>query len=45
LLLHLGSQRQDKMHRLLGPLIEQLKQRGYSFARVDELLPVPPTQK
>lgn len=45
LLLHLGSQRQDKMHRLLGPLIEQLKQRGYSFARVDELLPVSPTQQ
>lgn len=40
LLLHLGSQRQDKMHLLLGPLIESLKDRGYSFARVDELLPL-----
>ena len=40
LLLHLGSQRQDKMHVLLGPLIEELKRRGYAFARVDELLPL-----
>ena len=40
LLLHLGSQRQDKMHRLLGPLLDELKRRGYVFARVDELLPI-----
>jgi peptidoglycan/xylan/chitin deacetylase (PgdA/CDA1 family) len=38
LLLHLGSQRADKMHVLLGPLLEELLRRGYSFARVDELL-------
>ncbi|WP_428938881.1 polysaccharide deacetylase family protein [Fontivita pretiosa] len=38
LLLHLGSQRQDKTWKLLEPLIEELKRRGYSFARVDELL-------
>jgi peptidoglycan/xylan/chitin deacetylase (PgdA/CDA1 family) len=42
LLLHLGSQRRDKMHVLLGPLLDRLKQRGYSFARVDELLPLEP---
>jgi len=42
LLLHLGSQRQDKLHVLLGPLLDQLKRRGYSFARVDELLPLEP---
>ena len=45
LLLHLGSQRADKMHVLLGPLIEELKRRGYSFARVDELLPVSMSDK
>lgn len=38
LLLHLGSQRNDKMHVLLGPLLDELKNRGYSFVRVDDLL-------
>jgi peptidoglycan/xylan/chitin deacetylase (PgdA/CDA1 family) len=40
LLLHLGSQREDKMHRLLEPLIAELKGRGYDFVRVDEMLAV-----
>ena len=38
LLLHLGSQRQDKMHVQLRPLVETLAGRGYTFVRVDELL-------
>ncbi len=38
LLLHVGSLRTDKMHAQLGPLLDELRQRGYSFARVDELL-------
>ncbi len=38
LLLHLGSQRKDKMHVLLEPLLEQLHQRGYSFVRIEEML-------
>lgn len=38
LLLHLGSQRQDKMHVQLKPLVETLAGRGYTFVRVDELL-------
>jgi len=40
MLLHVGagSERTDKMHPHLGPLIAALRQRGYSFARVDELL-------
>jgi peptidoglycan/xylan/chitin deacetylase (PgdA/CDA1 family) len=38
LLLHVGSQRQDKTFLLLAPLLNELKGRGYSFARVDELL-------
>ena len=40
LLLHVGAgpERTDKMHPHLGPLIAALRQRGYSFARVDELL-------
>lgn len=38
LLLHLGSQRQDKMHPHVGPLVAELKRRGYAFVRVDELL-------
>jgi peptidoglycan/xylan/chitin deacetylase (PgdA/CDA1 family) len=38
LLLHLGSQRQDKMHPHVGPLIDELRRRGYRFVRVDELL-------
>jgi peptidoglycan/xylan/chitin deacetylase (PgdA/CDA1 family) len=49
LLLHLGAQRQDKVFPLLEPLIVELKARGYSFTRVDELLddsplPAPPHQ-
>ena len=38
LLLHLGSQRKDKTFLLLDPLLKGLQDRGYSFARVDELL-------
>ena len=39
LLLHLGSQRIDKMHKLLPELIEELSQRGYEFVRIDRMLP------
>ena len=38
LLLHVGSQRKDKTFLLLGELVKELKARGYTFARVDELL-------
>lgn len=38
LLLHLGAARQDKVFLLLEPLIVELKTRGYSFVRVDEML-------
>ena len=38
LLLHLGSQREDKMHELLKPLLVELRQRGYRSVRIDELL-------
>lgn len=38
LLLHLGADRQDKMYRLLEPLVGALRQRGYEFARIDEML-------
>jgi peptidoglycan/xylan/chitin deacetylase (PgdA/CDA1 family) len=38
LLLHLGSARADKMHPLVGPLIDELRRRGYRFVRVDEML-------
>lgn len=41
LLLHLGvgPERTDKMHRFVGPLVDELKnKRGYSFVRVDDLL-------
>ncbi|MBN2447533.1 MAG: polysaccharide deacetylase family protein [Phycisphaerae bacterium] len=38
LLLHLGAQRADKMHMQLEPLIDELRRRGYKFARVDEML-------
>jgi peptidoglycan/xylan/chitin deacetylase (PgdA/CDA1 family) len=41
LLLHLGSQRADKMHLQLTPLIDELSQCGYEFVRVDELLSMP----
>ncbi|MEQ9459357.1 MAG: polysaccharide deacetylase family protein [Phycisphaeraceae bacterium] len=42
LLLHMGSQRQDKFHRLLPNLIDELHRRGYQLVRVDELLYIPP---
>jgi peptidoglycan/xylan/chitin deacetylase (PgdA/CDA1 family) len=42
LLLHVGSERRDKTFPLLGSLIEELKKRGYDFARVDELLMTTP---
>jgi endoglucanase len=38
LLFHLGSKRQDLMDNELDHLITRLLARGYSFARVDELL-------
>ncbi len=38
LLLHLGSQRRDKMHPMLPKLLKELKGRGYEFSRIDELL-------
>jgi len=38
LLLHLGAEREDKMFFLLRPLLEDLRRRGYTFVRVDELL-------
>lgn len=38
LLLHLGSQRQDKMHTQVGSLLDALAARGYELVRVDELL-------
>jgi peptidoglycan/xylan/chitin deacetylase (PgdA/CDA1 family) len=38
LLLHVGSQRRDKTFLLLGELLTELRKRGYSFVRVDELL-------
>ncbi len=42
LLLHLGSQRRDKMHPLFPRLVTALQERGYRFVRVDELLPLAP---
>ncbi len=43
LLLHLGAGpgRADKMHARLPELLDQLRQRGYEFVRVDELLAAP----
>lgn len=38
LLLHLGANRKDKMFLQLEPLVKELKARGYSFVRVDEML-------
>lgn len=38
LLLHVGSQREDKMHPHVKPLLEALLARGYQFVRIDELL-------
>lgn len=43
LLLHLGSEREDKMPPHVAPLLDELIARGYSFARVDELLGAPQT--
>jgi peptidoglycan/xylan/chitin deacetylase (PgdA/CDA1 family) len=41
LLLHLGSGRKDPFHPLLGPLCDELAQRGYGFRRLDQLLSGP----
>jgi len=40
LLIHIGSHpdRTDKFYLLLGPLLEELKNKGYTFKRIDELL-------
>lgn len=40
LLMHVGAGpgRRDKMHDRLGALLDQLRERGYAFVRVDELL-------
>jgi peptidoglycan/xylan/chitin deacetylase (PgdA/CDA1 family) len=38
LLMHLGSERKDKTFELLEPLVVELKERGYGFATIDELL-------
>ena len=44
LLLHLGSQRKDKMHFQLAPLLDELKKRDYSFVRVDQMLDIKPAR-
>jgi len=41
LLLHLGSQREDKMHYQVDTLVAELVRRGYALVRVDELLQPP----
>ncbi len=38
LLLHVGTERKDPFHPQLGPLCDELTQRGYEFVRVDEFL-------
>ena len=38
LLLHLGSGRKDPFHPRLGALCDELRNRGYQFERIDELL-------
>jgi peptidoglycan/xylan/chitin deacetylase (PgdA/CDA1 family) len=38
LLLHLGSQRQDKVHPQIPRLLDELTKRGYAFVRVDDML-------
>lgn len=38
LLLHLGSQRKDKVPPHLARLLDELQTRGYAFVRVDEML-------
>ena len=38
LLLHVGANREDLFHTQLGPLCDELRNRGYEFLRVDHLL-------
>ncbi len=38
LLLHLGADRRDKMYLLLEPLVRALRERGYTFVRLDDML-------
>lgn len=38
LLMHLGAERNDKVFRHVGPLIVELRHRGYEFVRIDEML-------
>lgn len=40
MLLHLGSGpgRTDKMHPRVGPLVDELRRRGYEFVRIDDML-------
>lgn len=38
LLLHVGSERKDKTHLLLGGLIDALKERGYEFISIEQML-------
>jgi endoglucanase len=38
LLLHLGSNRADKVHPHIGALLDELAQRGYAFVRADQML-------
>jgi hypothetical protein len=38
LLLHLGSGRKDPFHPRLAALCDELRRRGYEFARIDALL-------
>ena len=40
LLVHVGTdpRRKDKLYDRLDPLIDELKKRGYTFLRIDELL-------
>jgi endoglucanase len=40
LLIHIGTdpRRTDKLYNRLGNLIDTLRARGYSFARIDDLL-------
>ncbi len=40
LLLHVGSERKDKTYLLLGDLLDELQKRGYTFDRIDRLLPL-----
>ena len=41
LLFHLGSGRKDPFHPRLGPLCDELSNRGYGFVRIDELITDP----